>query len=964
MSSISSLTGSVRAALAISVAGGVLLVPAAVAGQSDDNPAVQPERIQVTGSRILRAGAEAPAPVTVITGDEILNSGAMNLGEVLSRLPALGNTMTLANSGNSIGNAGISLLDLRGMGTNRTLVLVDGRRHVAGSANSAAVDTNTIPSSWIDRVEIITGGASAVYGADAVTGVVNFILKKNIEGLDITATKGWAENNPYENERFTLSYGQSYLQNRGNIAFSAEYNSQNSLNAMDHQYAGRSWASMSYESLYGPRADDQLLSPEHPDRVRVPDAGYYDFSEAGNFNLNNTWYTFNDDGTPREVMFNGPIDPRTGYCTLCDYINMNQYVEMQPKYERMNFNVRNGFELTPNLYSTLEAKYVRTDGQSIGQPFFSYGGVRTRGDYAIQRDNAFVGSELGALMDEAGASELNIGRMYNDGGRRLEDNTRETMRLVAALDGYLTDDWSFDASLVWGKTDVERVNNNNLITQNYLYAIDAVDLGDGPVCRSEDARAEGCIATSIFGANAIGANARDYIYTSSLATAEVEQKVATFNVQNPFLFDLPAGYAGFAGGVEYRDESAKTIEDPRTKAGETFFNALGETDGSFDVTEVYAELSMPLITDAPFMRDLTLETAVRFADYSTIGNATSWKAGLEWVINTELRTRFTVSEALRAPNITELYRSSGQSFANVDDPCRVSNLDNLTENRRQTRAANCVALGVASDFDDNYDSGSLELEVGGNPALEPEESRSYTAGIIYQPEWLNGFSATVDYWQIDITDTIASNAAQQILNACVDANSINNEYCGRISRNNDSGQVELIESYSLNIARSENRGIDFELGYDFNALAGNIRTTLIGTKLLEAKRYPFTNQPDDFIDYAGVLGDADLQMRFTVDYSRDNWTIGTRTRYSNSVNLYNPDELAGNPNPNSEMSYGSYAVTDLTLGYRYENGVRARVGIDNLFDKKMPGTTNGTGTGSAYYDNIGRFLYVSLGYSF
>tara|TARA_R110000850_G_scaffold37341_4_gene98326 strand:+ start:273 stop:968 length:696 start_codon:yes stop_codon:yes gene_type:complete len=221
----------VRLAIAFGAASTAAFSASTIAAQEG---AEKVERIEVTGSRILREGAISPSPVTVISGDDLVNTGAMNIGEVLNKLPALATTYSLANSGRFIGTAGISLLDLRGMGSERTLVLVDGKRHVASAPGTSSVDTNTIPSAWIEKVEIITGGASAVYGADAVTGVVNFILKKDITGFNVSATKGFADNSSYQNEKYTLSYGQDFAEGRGNAAFSVEYNSQNSLNSLDN----------------------------------------------------------------------------------------------------------------------------------------------------------------------------------------------------------------------------------------------------------------------------------------------------------------------------------------------------------------------------------------------------------------------------------------------------------------------------------------------------------------------------------------------------------------------------------------------------------------------------------------------------------------------------------------------------------------------------------------------------------
>ena len=279
------LTQAIRLSLTAAATSAALLSTAAIAQQTT---AAEPvERVQVTGSRIMREGAIAPSPVTSISGTELMETGALNIGEVLNELPALASTYSMANSGNYIGTAGLNLLDLRGMGADRTLVLVDGKRHVSSSAGSASVDTNTIPTAWIESVEIITGGASAVYGADAVTGVVNFKLKKNIEGLEVSATAGKANDNPYNNNKFNFSYGSDYAGGRGNAAFAAEVSGQRVLNAKE-----RSLTRTPYMNVRNAASKDKkdpvtgaTIHDGIPDRITLPNTGWYDSSMNGNFYL-------------------------------------------------------------------------------------------------------------------------------------------------------------------------------------------------------------------------------------------------------------------------------------------------------------------------------------------------------------------------------------------------------------------------------------------------------------------------------------------------------------------------------------------------------------------------------------------------------------------------------------------------------------------------------------------------------
>ncbi|MCQ8880423.1 TonB-dependent receptor [Pseudoalteromonas shioyasakiensis] len=911
------------------------------------------DRIEVTGSRILREGAIAPAPVTVISGEDLVNTGAVNIGEALNKLPALGNTYSLSNSGRFIGTAGLNILDLRNMGTARTLVLVDGKRHVSSSAGTQSVDTNTIPSSWVERVEIITGGASAVYGADAVTGVVNFILKKNIEGLSVSVTKGASELSDYKNEKATFSYGTNFDNDRGNVAFAVEYSGQDTLNALDHP-----WTDGSYSSLRNPaQTEENKDDPNFPDKIYTPNAGYYAINNAGVFASSNGYVnSFNPDGSLRNLYIGDRVDGLL--CADCDSFNLAQFDEIQPEFERYNVNFKVNYDVAEDMNAYFEAKYVNSEGESIGQPAFFFFNPNN----SIKIDNPYLDSSVKDLMEQEGVSSIMVNRMMTDLGRRIENNTRETTRFVAGLRGTVFSDWELDASVVHGQTDLERINGANMIMANYYNALDAIDDGEGNVvCRSEEARAEGCVPVNIMGFGAPSQEAIDYINTVSTGTSEITQTVVTASLANSAIYELPAGYVGFAAGVEYRKEESETKE-PDNAVG-TFFNALGEDKGDFDVNEIYFEASIPLLADLPLVQDLVLDTAVRYADYSTIGDATSWKVGLDWTVNDQLRVRATQSEALRAPNIGEIFGAPSQTFYNVDDPCLADNLDDLQNS--EVRRANCAALGVPAGFESDYDSQTLEGLVSGNKDVKGEESTSTTIGLVYQPSFLENSVVTIDYWKIELEDAITTIASQEILDRCVDAEGgINNQYCNLITRDSASSEITLIQNSVLNVSGQEASGVDFELGYDFDALDGDFSTRLIGTYLIERKEFPFQDQPEDYIEYAGTTGEAKWQANLTISYKRDGFFATFDTRYLDEVSLYTDQELEDNPNPNSLMKFGSYVISDATVGFNFESGFGVKVGVDNIFNRELPFGTRGTGSGSASYDNIGRFGYLRLSYDF
>ena len=941
----------VATAVQLVLAGSVALTSANVIAQDAATESADVEKIQVTGSRISRQGAIAPSPVTAISGESLLNSGAMNIGEVLNELPSLANTFSLGNSGQFIGTAGLNILDLRGMGTDRTLVLVDGKRHVSSSAGTAAVDTNTIPTTWIERVEIVTGGASAVYGADAVTGVVNFILKKNIEGFDISATQGFAQENGYKNDKYQASYGFNFDNDRGNIAFAAEYSSQESLDALDNPWTATAYRNMSFESIMGyEREEDQLNSTAFPDNFYTPNAGYYVLNNAGVFGGGTK--TFNADGSIKDIYIGDQVDGV--FCANCDLFNLRQFTQLQPEFDRTNLNVKGNYELNDDTTVYAQAKYARTRAISMAQPaFFFYSDETT-----ITRNNAFLDDSVAEYMDANGLESIELNRMMTDLGRRTEADERETYRYVLGVEGYINDEWNYEAFVNYGKTELERENRNNLILQNFYNAIDAIEDDNGNIVCASGSE-DGCVPLNIMGYGQPSQDAIAYVNTTSVGTSKIEQYNAGATIANSGIYELPAGYVGFAAGVEYRKEKS-AIEEPDNAAG-TFFNALGEDKGEYDVSEVFTEVTVPLLEGLPGVDMLTFDTAARIANYSSIGNAKSWKLGLDWQVFEDLRVRATKSSALRAPNISELYGEASQTFFSVSDPCRTDELEDLAN--ADQRIANCAALGVPADFNSDYDSATLEGVNGGNIDLQAEQSISKTLGLVYTPAWFEGFTATVDYWEIELTDAITNIDGQTILDRCVDSETgINNPYCGLIDRDSETGEITQIRSYALNIAGQEAKGVDFELGYDFDALEGAFRTSLIATYLKDRKEFPFQDNPELFYQNAGTAGESDWQGVFTVNYSRGDWEASWKTRYIERASLYDNQELARNPNPSNRMELASYAVTDVTAGYNFKNGVSLTVGIDNLFNRALPTGTTGTGEIDGAYDNIGRFGYVTVAY--
>jgi len=940
MQKYNKITKAIRVAVMFGAAAAIS-APAFSAEESEDK-AEKIERIEVTGSRIFREGAIAPSPVTVVTGADLLKTGAVSIGESLRRLPALSNSSSFASSDNyTNGTTGTSRLNLRNMGENRTLVLVDGKRHVAASQGSATVDINTIPSAWVDRVEIITGGASAIYGADAVTGVVNFILKKNITGLDFSAKQSASELSDAKTSRFSLSYGMDFDDGRGNIAVAAEYASQNQVKNGDHP-----WSSESVGNWH-----DFTNNPDTPDNVLTRGVGWYPAQVGGYASLGQQGvFTFREDGSPRLLDLGVNPDTIWRNCIDCDGMYFAKYLDLRSEFDNSNFSFKSNYDITDDINVYFDAKYSTT--HSIKEIDASWGG------FWHDVDHPYMHPEMAAMIVDNGWTGTWMNRQNDDLGLRTEINDRDTTRFVVGVEGYVNDDWAYDVSLVRGETTVDRTTPQNRINDNLAFAVDAIELDGEIVCASAEARADGCIAFNYMGGPNQATQAHlDYLTTTSYFTTVLTQTVFSASVNNSQLFELPAGDIGFAAGMEYRKEESKDSE-PKGYEG-TFSVAPSLAIGEFDVSEVFAEVIVPLVSDVYLVQDLSAEAAVRYADYSTIGGATSWKLGLNWAVNDELRFRTTLSEAVRAPNIGELFNAVYKNPTWIADPCTTDNL--ATIDNPETRIANCAALGIPADFNPSYDTDAqLWLDQGGNPDLKQETSTSTTVGFVYQPEFLENFVVTVDYWNIEIDDAVGSFGHQTIVDNCVDATAgINNPFCDIVTRDASTHYITNALSSVINTASLTAEGIDFELNYNFDVMGATFNTNLMAEHKLD--RTAFTNQadPTSLTELTGTTTHPDWSGVFNFAMVKEQLTASWSTRYKSAVDIYTAQSLAVNPNPSNIMDFGSYVISNASVGYNFENGLSVAVGVDNIFNTRIPfGAASGSG-----YDNMGRVGYLTLEFS-
>lgn len=969
----------------------VVLPDEAMPEVSPASDAVSLSNIEVTGSRIPRAGFITPAPVTVMSAEDIRGSGAVTLGDLLNELPQLGSTFSLGNSTRFIGTAGLNLLDLRRMGTDRTLVLINGRRHVSGSPGSAAVDVNTIPVDLIERVEIMTGGASAVYGSDAVTGAVNFILKKDFDGVSMSAQKGEAGDSDFSTELYMMTAGKSFDAGRGNAVFSIEHSRQNRLNATERSSTRTPVRLVMNPENTGP--GDGVA-----DEIYVQNAGLYYINTAGVLpgpfvGLPGGFYTFDPDGTFR------PVNTGTDYgdfeCgpaadgTPCDFLDLRPYEDLQPKFERTSLNTLFRYDLDDDTTMVFEGKYATTDATFFSQPSFDFfPGI------LINRDNAFLPDDMAAYMDDPdgdpttddSVDQVEIFRFNSDAGLRGEDTQRQTYRLALGLEGGFLTDWRYDVSAVYGRTTANIIALNNRINDRFFAATDAVIGPDNaPACRvTVDPNATlpdgspqpsyldaaNCTPISIFGENAIDPNALGYFNVNSNTNHTITQQVLSGSVSNPYLLDMPAGPLGFAGGLEYRKEMSQSNPDPLSALGITFLNAIQPEQGEYRVKEIFAEFRVPLLAQMPGVQQLDLGVAARYADYDSIGAATAWNTNLDYQVIDDLRLRASLSEAIRAPNISELFGALSQNFFTVTDPCSDSELANGKD--PAVREANCVALGKPDDYESALDAASIDGFSGGNPDLQEETAKTWTLGAVVTPTRFPTLMFSIDLWNIEIEDSISTVEAQDILDRCVDdPGGVDNQFCSLITRNPSDGspvQFELTNILQVvqNVARLEASGIDFEAVYGLAVprIGGNLNIRLTSTYLDNLTFYPFQSDLGDGDEEAGEIGDPQWLANLNLNYVNGPWNASWETRFIDQQLLVENHVAAANPESRSPLSAGSVLYHDLQVRYAFNGGLEVFGGIDNVLDKDLPVNVLGNDGDSSIYDNIGRFFYLGVGYEF
>jgi len=995
------------------------------------------QEVVVTGSRIARPNLESPVPVTTVSGEELFQTGSTSVGDLLNDLPALRSTFSQSNSSRFLGTTGLNLLDLRGLGTQRTLVLVNGRRHVGADIlnNAVSPDTNTFPTDLIERIDVVTGGNSAVYGSDAIAGVVNFILKEDYQGLEFRGQGGQSDEGDAGNYYASILGGTNFMDDRGNIAFNLEYAKQDEWFASDRENLRNN------QNFVAVSQDPNGVSSDGiPDRLFFDDIRSATLSNGGAFLITNNalapaaapcgrdsvntrygcTFLFQPDGTliPQTGERIGLAGTgQTGSFQGGNGTNNREanLLAIYPRLDRYAFNVLGHLAISEAFEPFIEAKYVRTESMRFGGPAFFQGSTIDADRERVRFDNPYMSDQARAVLQTARTAagfgtpytadnRLLLRKNFLDLGPRQEDATRETTRIVLGVGGQMSENWKYEVAVNYGNFKEDTRILGNLDVQHFVLANDAGRDASGAIrCRSQfdpasaysiddqnelaEARLANDIATCVplnpFGEGNITPAMRDYLLADTTSVAKIKQFVATATVtgDSSALFSLPAGPIGVAFGLEHRTEENFFQADELVAAGLTFYNALPLFDPpKFKVDEAFAEFRVPLLKELPFADELTLNLAGRFAEYDgDTGGVFAYNAGIDWAPISSLRFRSGLARAVRAPSLVDLYTEQTQNFATIAqlDPCASRNINQGSS----TRAANCAAAGIPASYNYSYPS-TPEILSGGNPELKEETSDSLTIGLVFQPEFIPGLNFSADYFDITIDDVITAPTALQIMDACYDASDLDNQFCGLFQRYGAAGspasdppgvdQYALIsgtlQQTLLNYASSESRGIDFELGYAHSAgEAGNIKTRLIYTLMLQRDEFLDPSNPTDADQVLLELGDPKDAFNLNVDYETGPVTLGYQLRYIGKQVLLNYEDtfsLQGNPPQNADYAdrrfYPSVMYQDVRVGYQINDSWNAYLGCDNITDEIPPLGLTGAGEGSGIYDVRARYFYAGV----
>ncbi|MDH3746758.1 MAG: TonB-dependent receptor [Gammaproteobacteria bacterium] len=972
MNTNSKLQSAVRLALGMSAGAlAVSVAPSALAQDVGADDVEQIEEIITTGSRIKRADLDSASPVTVIDQEDIMVTGVTDVGALLQRLPSMSGS-PIGTTTNNGGNGSVQI-DLRGMGPIRTLTLVNGKRTVDGG------DYQTIPATMIERVEILKDGASAVYGADAVAGVVNIITKDSFDGIKMEVqTADWFDSKGAQQE-YSFIAGREF--DGGNFLFGAEF--------VDQEEAFQSDAPWDYFQdsyfIYPGGCEAQLTAPYDgtpqggcyivgSSRIPASRLGFIDIDPGTTGRQGNGVLLIDDAqaaSVPYEVGIMIPHDGRTYNYAPVNYI--------QTPYERTNLFADMGLDLTDDIRLDAEIRgNLRNSAQELApQPYNSptdpahsgvfdggFGNVAYNG---ISEDNYYLRRAIDAY-NAANGTALPY-QPVSDARRRMIETTRRFEQEItqiqanATLTGTFNDvDWEVYYNKGWrDRTDVDRGQFSGPRLFNALGPSADLDADGQPECYADvsdpTSIISGCVPFNFFGGGAVAPDGTptlttltqdmiDYVQVDLVDTFEFDQDQGGLSFTGA-AFELPGGELGWALGYEYRKEKAVYDPDSAKQQDAVTGNTGAGTTGSYSSDSVYGEVFAPVFDNGT--QNLNLKGGVRWDDFSTFGDDTTFQFGVEVGLLEELKFRATVGEVFRAPSIFETFAGQVDSFPTYLDPCSPT-----------TNGGN-LAPGCGGQTTVQLDTQVL-ARVGGNPGLIAESGDTITAGLVWTPTFGDhDFSVTVDWWQIELDDRIDTLGVQFLLDDCyINQNA---SACSLITRRPDFSIAQILDA-PLNVAQATAEGIDTEIRWNFETTFGEFETSLLWAHNTDRTRTAFAGAPEE--DLLGRYTDpgeawVEDKINYSIGWFRNDFSVRYLGEYISDLDA-DVSFLS-----TYIQSVDSQLYHDIVFGYDVRStGTRIAAGITNFTDEEPPYIDFGfnASTDPSTYRLFGIGYYVRLSQSF
>ena len=959
------------------------------------------EKIVVTGSRLRRDSFTVATPLATMDRDAIQDAGVGSLAEILiDELPQLAEGFSNSNSQSSVSGTGLSTADMRNLGSNRTLTLIDGRRTVSNSYSGNYISLSTIPSGMVQSVEVITGGASATYGSDAIAGVVNIITQKDKEGFSFKARGGESTEGGAKELGLDLDFGSGFSDDRGYMFFSSSYDKDWGLSFYDRERAQQedSW---DYDedlmcNLMQTEDGDQCMrditQADWRSRSDSIPGGVFDESSSSK---DNAGYWYNSDG----YQGNTWKEERDG-------INTNQFVMLKVPDEKASAALKVDYDLTDDLlfYGQLQYSYNRSINDKAPESEDECDKIVTRdlasGEFGedcigrIPANNPYMHPEI---ADQASSKGVKWDRNFAEVGNIVNDNTRTTIRSWAGLKGTMFDgDWDWDLSAGYGKFNQEQVRSNELYVANVRNALDVVSDGNGGYqCADSDAVAAGCVPLNMFGEGSISPGAANYIRANPEINTDIEQ-VNVLGYIAGDLFAMPAGPVSSVFGFEYRKDSQKVRTN--VPEGGVTFNYVPDFDGSISVAEVFGEAALPLLTDVAAAKSLTAEVSARIGQYDldNVDLVTSYKVGLVWEAIEGYAFRANWATAQRAPTVTEAMSPPRGDYDSFDDICDKTTLTSDEPGHSNCRLDSGIASVIAdgSEFEDDNNGYSPNV---GNPDLFEETAETFTIGLTMAPAFLEDFRLAVDYYDISIEDAITSFGNEDILEFCYDSSleyGPGNSFCNDVSRDPD-GQITGVMQRLYNQDEISTSGVDIAAAYslDFNDY-GRLKLKLDWNHVLTHEETKTSPDGQYSTDYVGSLsaGIFEDKASASATWYKDGWRVRWSMKYKSGVNssvsryddFYGEDGIfanyeencatdasacVDNPEKPYQLALPSYVRNDVSVSYTMdvaaEGDLRLFGGVNNIFDNNGPFILGGKGNfDSQYGGGKGRFIYAGAEISF